>query len=88
MAIRVPGTNTYLADGAWTHNDTEDLQQSSKGGPGISNSGGSTGLTISESIETLSSSSGSSSGSKSSGSSFSSSESSIVISNTGESTVE
>lgn len=23
VAIRVPGTNTYLADGAWTHNDAE-----------------------------------------------------------------
>jgi hypothetical protein len=84
VAIRVPGTNTYLADGVWTHNDA-DLKGSSAGpgisnsGPGISNSGSGTGPSISGSA---SSSSSSSSGSKSSGSSFSS-ESSIVFSNTG-----
>ncbi len=89
VALYVPGTNTYLAEGVWTHNDA-DLKGSGPGpgisnsGPGISNSGGSTGLTISESV--TASTSGSSSGSKSSGSSFSS-ESSIVFSNTGESTV-
>lgn len=80
VAIRVPGTNTYLAEGVWTHNDAP----SSSHGPGISDSGGS-GLTVSESLGSVSSSSGSSSGSKSSGSSFSSSESSIVFSNTGQS---
>lgn len=79
VAILVPGTNTYLADGVWTHNDA-DLKGSSGPGPGISNSGGSSGLTISESVTGGSSSS--SSGSKSSGSSFSSS-SSIGFSNTG-----
>ena len=84
VAIRVPDTNIYLADGVWTHNDA-DLKGSSAGpgvsnsGPGISNSGGTTGPSISVSG---SSSSSSSSGSKSSGSSFSS-ESSIVFSNTG-----
>ena len=85
VAIHVPSTNTYLADGVWTHNDA-DLKGSSAGpgisnsGPGISNSGGTTGPSISVSG---SSSSSSSSGSKSSGSSFSSSDSSIVISDTG-----
>ena len=79
VAIRVPGTNTYLADGAWTHNDAPTLS-SSRSGPGISDqTGGGTGPSISASP---SSSSSSSSGSKSSGSSFSSS-SSIGISNTG-----
>ena len=89
VAIRVPGTNTYLADGVWTHNDA-DLKGSSgaapgisNSGPGISNSGGSSGLTISESVTGGSSSS--SSGSKSSGSSFSSS-SSIGVSHTGATT--
>jgi hypothetical protein len=77
VAIRVPGTNTYLADGVWTHNDA-DLAPSSSG-PGISASGSGTGPSISV---LSSSSSSSSSGSKSSGSSFSS-ESSIVFSNTG-----
>jgi len=88
VAIRVPGTNTYLADGVWTHNDA-DLKGSSAGpgisnsGPGISNTGSGTGPSISGSA---SSSSSSSSGSKSSGSSFSSS-SSIGVSNTDESSV-
>lgn len=76
VAIHVPGTNTYLADGVWTHNDAPTLSSS---GPGISNSGGSSGLTI---LTTGSSSGSSSSGSKSSGSSFSGS-SSIGVSNTG-----
>lgn len=68
VAIRVPGTNTYLADGVWTHNDA-----SSGGGPGISQQSSSSG----------SSSSSVSGSSKSSGSSFSSSASgTIVISNT------
>ncbi len=62
VAIRVPGTNTYLAEGVWTHNDL-----SSSSGPIL------TDITHSSS----SSSSGSSSGSKSSGSSFSSSSGSI-----------
>lgn len=79
VAIRVPGTNTYLADGVWTHNDADLAPTSSRSGPGISdNTGGGTGPSLSPSS---SSSSSSSSGSKSSGSSFSSS--SIGISNTG-----
>ena len=85
VAIHVPGTNTYLAEGVWTHNDAKDpgpgLSNLSNSGPGISNSG--TGPSISASVS--SSGSSSSSGSKSSGSSFSSS-SSIGISNTGATT--
>lgn len=92
VALHVPGTNTYLAEGVWTHNDAKSsgggsglapTNQSS--GPGISNSAGSSGdsgLTI---LTTGSSSSSSSSGSKSSGSSFSSS-SSAGFSNTGATT--
>ncbi|MHC4079777.1 MAG: Hint domain-containing protein [Planctomycetota bacterium] len=76
VAIRVPGTNTYLADGAWTHNDA-DLAPSSSG-PGISATGSGSGPSISV---LSSSSSSSSSGSKSSGSSFSGS--STGFSNTG-----
>jgi uncharacterized membrane protein YgcG len=76
VAIRVPGTNIYLADGVWTHNDA-DLAPSSSG-PGISASGSGTGPSISV---LSSSSSSSSSGSKSSGSSFSGS--STGFSNTG-----
>ncbi len=91
VAISVPGTNTYLAEGVWTHNDAKSSSESGLGaapsaqssGPGFSNSGGGTGPSISGSVSGSSSSSGSSSGSKSSGSSFSSSESSVVISNTG-----
>jgi len=71
VAIRVPGTNTYLAEGVWTHND-----QASSSGPDITNSGPS--LTTGGSISASSSGSSSGSGSKSSGSSFSSSSASIV----------
>ena len=94
VAIHVPGTNTYLADGVWTHNDAKSSEGASglapsaqSSGPGFSNSGGSqsTGLTI---LTSSSSGSSSSSESKSSGSSFSSSSGSVVISNTGGSTVE
>jgi len=92
VAIYVPGTNTYLAEGVWTHNDAKGsssgaatfAQSSSRSGAGFSNSGGSSGdsgLTI---LTTGSSSSSSSSGSKSSGSSFSGS-SSAVISHTADS---
>jgi hypothetical protein len=59
VALYVPGTNTYLADGAWTHNDAP-------------SGGGGSGPTISV-MSSSSSSSSSGSGSKSSGSSFSSS---------------
>jgi len=65
VAISVPGTNTYLAEGVWTHNDA-----SSSSGPvfpALSSSSSS------------SSSSGSSSGSKLSGSSFSGSSSSGIV---------
>ena len=78
VAIHVPGTNTYLADGVWTHNDAP--SSSSRSGPGISNQTGSgTGPSISGSP------SSSSSSGKSSGSSFSGS-SSIGFSNTAGST--
>lgn len=93
VAIHIPGTNTYLAEGVWTHNDAKSSDPAAgvsaqSSGPGFSNSGGS-GTGPSLSVLSSSSSSESSSGSKSSGSSFSSSgESSVVISNTGESTVE
>lgn len=68
VAIHVPGTNTYLADGVWTHNDAK---ASSGSGPVASESGGTTGPSASASSS--GSSSGSSSSSKSSSSSFSSS---------------
>ena len=58
VALHVPGTNTYLADGVWTHNDLSGpMSQSASAVSSLSDSG--------------SSSSGSSSASKSSGSSFS-----------------
>jgi hypothetical protein len=60
VALLVPATNTYLADGAWAHNDAS------------SGSASDSGLTISA-FSSSSSSWSSSSGSKSSGSSFSSS---------------
>ena len=93
VALHVPGTNTYLAEGVWTHNDAKGSSGAGTGlapsahssGPGFSNSAGSSGdsgLTI---LTTGSSSSSSSSGSKSSGSSFSSS-SSAGFSNTGATT--
>jgi hypothetical protein len=91
VAIHVPGTNTYLAEGVWTHNDASGsssavealTNQSSSHSPGISNSGGSSGESA-FTIATTGSSSSNSSGSKSSGSSFSSSSNStFVISNTG-----
>ena len=94
VAIHVPGPNTSLAEGVWTHNDAKASSSgagtflaptSSRSGPGFSNSAGSSGdsgLTI---LTTGSSSSSSSSGRKSSGSSFSSS--SIGISNTEDSSV-
>jgi len=72
VAIRVPGTNTYLAEGVWTHND-----QASSSGPDLTNSG-SPSLTTGGSVSGSSSSSSSGSGSKSSGSSFSSSSGTIV----------
>lgn len=65
VAIRVCGTNTYLADVVWTHNDAP---SSPRSGPGISDSAGDGGPTNSA---RSSPSSSSSSGSRSSGSSFS-----------------
>jgi hypothetical protein len=79
VAIRVPGTNTYMAEGVWTHNDA------SSSGPVLTNSG-SPSLTTGGSVSGSSSGSSSGSGSKSSGSSFSSSSASImptVISSSG-----
>ena len=70
VAIHVPGTNTYLAEGVWTHNDVKAV------------SGGSSGLTIHSSGDSSTGSSSSSS-SKSSSSSFTSSSG---ISGTGFST--
>ncbi len=68
-SITVPGTNTYLADGAWVHND---LAKTGGLSGGIGNtSGGSSSASTSGSGS--GSGSGSSSGSKSSGSSFASS---------------
>jgi hypothetical protein len=68
VAIRVPGTNTSLAEGVRTHNDTDPTMSASP-------SASFTDLSISSSS---SSGSSSGSGSKSSGSSFSSSSGSIV----------
>ena len=76
VAIRVPATNTYLADGAWTHND-------------VSASASSSG--ISPDTHSTSGSSSSGSSSKSSGSSFSSSSGSALpseLSSSGNSGVE
>ncbi|MBX3404578.1 MAG: hypothetical protein KF699_14295 [Phycisphaeraceae bacterium] len=67
VAIHIPGTNTFSAEGVWVHNDMPATAQSS--GSGVSSSGSGSG-----SGSGSSSSSGSSSGSgKSSGSSMSSS---------------
>jgi hypothetical protein len=63
VAIRVPGTNTYIADGAWTHND-------------VSASASSSGISP-DTHSTSASSSSSASSSKSSGSSFASSSESV-----------
>lgn len=94
VAIHVPGTNTYLADGVWTHNDAKAglsgiathaaTNTRSGASPDISDFGpvftnsGGTGPSVSG----LSSSSSSSSSSKSSGSSFSD-VSSFVLSDSG-----
>ncbi len=69
-SITVPGTNTYLADGAWVHNDL------AKAGGLSGGIGATSGGSGSASASGSGSGSGSSSGSKSSGSSFSSSSSS------------
>jgi len=66
VSIHIPGTNTYLAEGVWTHNDMAKAGASSLGGlsgagsSGAGSSGGGSG-------------SGSGSGGKSSGSSLASS---------------
>jgi uncharacterized membrane protein YgcG len=67
VAIHIPGTNTFSAEGVWVHNDMPATAQSSGSGSSSSGSGSASG--------SGSSSSGSSSGSsgKSSGSSMSSS---------------
>jgi len=77
VAIHIPGTNTFLAEGVWVHNDmpNQTAQSGSSGSSSGSASGSGSG-TASESgsgsasgSTSGSSSSGSSSGSKSSGSS-------------------
>ncbi|QOJ16297.1 MAG: hypothetical protein HRU76_01215 [Phycisphaeraceae bacterium] len=67
VAIHIPGTNTFSAEGVWVHNDMPATAHSSGSGSSSSGSGSGSGS---------SSSSGSSSASKSSGSSMSSSSSS------------
>jgi hypothetical protein len=95
VAIHVPGTNTYLAEGVWTHNDAKGSGATnatfaatssgvgphiSNSGPGFSNSAGSSGDSgLTIATTGSSSSSSSSSGSKSSGSSFSSSSNSSFV---------
>jgi hypothetical protein len=69
VAIHIPGTNTFSAEGVWVHNDMPATAHSSGSGSSSSGSGSGPG-------SGSSSSSGSSSGSKSSGSSMSSSSSS------------
>lgn len=66
VAIHIPGTNTFSAEGVWVHNDMPATAQSSGSGSSSSGSGSGSGS---------GSSSSSSSGSKSSGSSMSSSSS-------------
>jgi intein/homing endonuclease len=68
VAIHIPGTNTFSAEGVWVHNDMPATAHSSGSGSSSSGSGSSTG--------SGSSSSSGSSASKSSGSSMSSSSSS------------
>lgn len=65
VAIHIPGTNTFSAEGVWVHNDMPATAHSSGSGASSSGSGSGSG----------SGSSSSSSGSKSSGSSMSSSSS-------------
>jgi len=73
VAIMVPGTNTYLADGVWTHNDTL-----------ISNSGSSSGSS-SGSASSKSSGSSFSSSSTGSGPGFSNQSSQSFVFTTGSS---
>jgi len=68
VAIHVPGTNTYVADGIWAHNDLAQFagsassSSSGSGSSSASDSGKSSGSSFSSS-SSASSSSGSSSGS-------------------------
>ena len=71
VSITIPGTNTYLADGAWVHNDLAKAAGPSGSGAGLMGATGSGSLS-SGSASSSGSGSGSDSG-KSSGSSFSSS---------------
>ena len=73
-SITVPGTNTYLADGAWVHNDLAKVPESSGSGAGPLGATTGSGSGSSGSGSVSGSSSGSDSG-KSSGSSFDSSSS-------------
>lgn len=67
IAIHVPGTNTYLADGIWAHNDLAQFagsassSSSGSGSSSASDSGKSSGSSFSSSSSASSSSSGSSS---------------------------
>lgn len=69
VAIHIPGTNTFSAEGVWVHNDMPATAHSSGSGSSSSGSGSGSGSGSS------SSGSSSGSGSKSSGSSMSSSSS-------------
>ena len=77
-SITVPGTNTYLADGAWVHNDLAKMGGLSGG---IGNTSGGSGSASASGSGSGSGSSGS--GSKSSGSSFSGSSSGSGSSSSG-----
>jgi hypothetical protein len=77
VAIHIPGTNTFSAEGVWVHNDMPATAHSSGSGSSSSDSGSSSG--------SGSSSSSGSSASKSSGSSMSSSSSSGSDSGSGSS---
>lgn len=69
VSLHIPGTNTYLAEGVWTHNDMAKTGGSGGGAIGSGSGGSSDGGSGSGSV------SGSGSDGKSSGSSFASSSS-------------
>jgi len=82
VAIRVPGTNTYLADGVWTHNDANSAGVSPVSSQGDAVLAAASGGSFDPDVTAFSSASGSgsgSSGSKSSGSSFSGSASLSIV---------
>jgi len=61
VSIHIPGTNTYLAEGVWTHNDMAKGSIASSGG-GSGSGSGSGGKSSGSSMGSSSSSGGSSSG--------------------------